>query len=123
MGALFMSPPVQAILYNPDYQSPLFLEITPRRNLVVSIAGMVILSVIHSWLFWTFLPSIPGRDWLRKGLFWGLSLWLLFWVFQEWFIYHTLLGEPLPLTLLELAILLLGSLVEGVVIAFMLARR
>jgi len=47
----------------------------------------------------------------------------MFWVFQEWFIYHTLLGEPLALNLLELAILLAGSLVEGLVIAFILARK
>jgi hypothetical protein len=47
----------------------------------------------------------------------------MFWLFQEWFIYHTLLGEPLILNLLELSILLLGSLVEGAIIAFFLARN
>ena len=123
LGGLFSSPPVQAILYNPEWQSALFIEITPKRNIPVSVAGLVILSIIHAWLFEVFMPSIPGRNWIRKGLFWGLTIWLMFWVFQEWFIYHTLLGEPLILNALELAILLLGSLVEGVTIAFILARR
>lgn len=69
-----------------------------------------------------FLPSIPGKTWIGKGAFWGLTIWLMYWVFQEWFIYHTLLAEPLLLNLLELAILLLGSAVEGMVIALILAR-
>jgi hypothetical protein len=48
LGALFMSPSVQSILYNPEWQSKLFLEITPTRDLFSSIAGIVILSVSHS---------------------------------------------------------------------------
>jgi hypothetical protein len=44
-------------------------------------------------------------------------------VFQEWFIYNTLLGEPILLNLLELGVLLLGSIVEGIVIAFFLERN
>jgi hypothetical protein len=59
----------------------------------------------------------------KKGLFWGLAIWLMYWVFQEWFIYNTLLGEPLFLNILELTILMLGSLVEGIVIAFFLAHK
>ncbi len=122
LGALLSSPPVQSILYNPEWQSQLFLEITPKRNLPVSVAGLVLLSVIHAWLFSILMPSVPGRTWFRKGLFWGLTIWLMYWLFQEWFIYNTLLGEPLLLNVLELAILMLGSLVEGIVIAFFLAR-
>jgi len=123
LGALFSSPPVQAILYNPSLQSSLFIEITPKRNIPVSVAGLVALSVLHAWLFAVLMPAIPGRTWLHKGLFWGLTIFLIYWLFQEWFIYHTLLGEPLLLNLLELALLLVGSLVEGVVIAAFLARQ
>ncbi len=122
LGGLFSSPPVQSILYNPEWQSQLFLEMTPKRNLPVSVAGLVLLSVIHAWLFSVFIPSIPGKTWLRKGLFWGVTIWSMYWLFQEWFIYNTLLGEPLLLSVLELAILMLGSLVEGIVIAFFLAK-
>ncbi len=123
LGALFSNPPIHTILYNPDWQSPLFIEITPTRNIPVSIAGLVILSVIHAWLFSVLMPSIPGRSWLKKGLFWGVTIWAMYWVFQEWFIYNTLLGEPLLLNVLELTILSVGSLVEGAVIAFFLARE
>ena len=123
LGALFSSPPIHTILYNPDWQSPLFIEITPTRNIPGSVAGLVVLSVIHAWLFSILMPSIPGRSWLKKGLFWGVTIWAMYWVFQEWFIYNTLLGEPLLLNVLELTILLLGSLVEGTVIAFFLARK
>ncbi len=123
LGAIFSSPPVQAVLYNPEWQSALFIEITPKRNIPISVAGLVALSVIHAWLFNVLSPSIPGRTWLQKGLFWGLTIWSMYWLFQEWFIYNTLLGEPLLLNALELSILMLGSLVEGTVIAFVLARK
>lgn len=123
LGALFSSPPIQSILYNPEWQSQLFIEITSKRNIPVSVAGLVILSIIHAWLFSVLMPSIPGRTWLKKGLFWGLTIWLMYWLFQEWFIYNTLLGEPLILNVIELTILMLGSLVEGAVIAFFLAHK
>jgi hypothetical protein len=122
MGAIFSSTLINSILYNPEIQSQLFIEITLKRNIPVSVIGLVVLSVIHAWLFSIFQPSIPGGTWFRQGLFWGLTIFLMFWLFQEWFIYHTLLGEPVILNLLELSILLLGSLVEGVIIAFFLAR-
>jgi hypothetical protein len=123
LGALFSSPTVYSVLYNPEWQSQLFMEITPKRNMPVSVAGLVVLSVIHSWLFSVFMPSIPGKTWAKKGLFWGLTIWLMYWLFQEWFIYNTLLGEPLLLNMLELVILMFGSMVEGMIIAFFLARR
>jgi hypothetical protein len=123
LGAIFSSPPIKSILYNPEIQSQLFIEITLKRNIPVSVTGLVVLSVIHSWLFSIFQPSIPGITWFRQGLFWGFTIFLMFWLFQEWFIYHTLLGEPLILNLLELSILFLGSLVEGVIIALFLARN
>lgn len=123
LGALFSSPPIKSLLYDPQLQSRLFIEITPIRSIPVSVAGLVILSIIHAWLFSVFMPSIPGRTWLKKGLFWGLTIWLMYWLFQEWFIYNTLLGEPLILNVLELTILMLGSLVEGVIIALFLAKK
>ena len=123
LGALFMSPPIQSILYNPNWQSKIFLELTPTRDLFPSIAGIVILSIAHSWFFSIFQKSIPGETWIRKGLFWGFTIWLLYWVFQEWFIYHTLLKEPILLNLVELTILLAGSFVEGLIISkFLFAK-
>lgn len=123
LGGLFMSPPIQSVLYNPEWQSELFIEITPTRDMVKSIVGLIILSIAHSWLYEIFKPSIPGNNWLRKGLFWGFTIWLMYWVFQEWFVYHTLLEEPLLLNLLELTILLIGSLTEGLIIAKLLEQK
>lgn len=123
MGGLFMSPPINSILYNPEIQSQLFIEITPDRDLLKSIAGMVVLSIAHAWFYSIFIQSIPGKTWIKKGLFWGFTIWLMYWVFQEWFIYHTLLKEPIILNLLELTILLLGSLAEGIIIAWILKKE
>ncbi len=122
MGAIFSSPPITKILYDPKIQSELFIEITSQRNIPISVAGLVLLSGIHGILFNTFYSALPGSSWKTKGLFWGLVIWLMYWLFQEWFIYNTLLGVPLILNLLELAILLLGSLVEGLVIAAVLHK-
>ncbi len=120
LGVLFSSPPVRKVLYDPALQSRLFIDVTSIRNIPLSVVGLVVLSVVHAWLFSVLSPSVPGRTWLRKGLFWGLTIWLMYWVFQEWFIYHTLLGEPWFLNLLELLLLLVGSLVEGVFISWTL---
>ena len=117
LGAIFSSSPLKNILYDPTTQSKLFLEITPLRNIPVSVSGLVALSAFHGLLFSVFSPAIPGRNWQRKGIFWGLTIWLLYWVPQEWFVYHTLLLEPLQLCLFELAVLAVGSLAEGIVIA------
>jgi hypothetical protein len=123
LGILFTSTPIQSILYNPEIQSQTFLDITPLRDVPLSVVGLVLLSIIHSWLFFIFKPSIPGKYWIKKGIFWGFVIWLMFWLFQEWFVYHTLLHVPIILNLLELSILLLGSLVEGIIIAFFLERK
>ena len=120
LGAVFSSPPIKAILYDPALQSQLFRDVTPQRNIPVSVAGLVLLSIIHGWLFNVFRPAIPGTTPLRKGLFWGFAIWAMYWLVQEWFIYHTLLREPAALCALELSVLLLGSLVEGVIISFIL---
>lgn len=123
LGALFSSPPVQGILYNPALQSQLFITLTPQRDLAVSVIGLVMLSGLHGVLFAVLRPSIPGNSWLTKGLWWGLFLWASYWLFQEWFIYVTLLREPITLAALELGILLLGSLLEGAVISRLMDCR
>jgi hypothetical protein len=122
LGLLFTNPLVRSILYNPGLQSPQFLVVTSSRvvPLPLTIAGLIILSIIHAWLFAKFQPAVPGSTWVRKGLFWGFTIWLMYWVFQEWFIYMTLLGEPIPLVALELTLLLTGSLVEGLIISRLL---
>ena len=65
LGAVFSSPPIKAILYDPALQSQLFRDVTPQRNIPVSVAGLVLLSIIHGWLFNVFRPAIPGTTPLR----------------------------------------------------------
>lgn len=122
LGVLFTAAPVRAVLYDPALQSALFLEITLRRNIPLSVAGLVVLSAIHGWLYRQFAPAIPGASWQQKGLFWGLVIFAVYWLPQEWFIYHTLLGEPVVLNVLELGLLSVGCAVEGLVIAGCLRR-
>lgn len=123
LGVLFSSPWITAALYHPAWQSQLFLEITPQRNVAVSVVGLIALSGLHGALFHQLAPAIPGRSWLAKGLIFGSGIWAIYWLFQEWFIYVTLLKEPILLAFLELAILLCGSLLEGAVIAWLLTGR
>lgn len=123
LGLSFSNPWTRAILYNPVWQSRLFIEITPQRDIAISVLGLVVLSGVHGALFQQLSPAILGRAWLTKGLLFGAGIWATYWLFQEWFIYVTLLKEPLPLALLELAILLSGSLLQGVVIAWLLIGR
>ena len=123
LGALFSVPLIKSILYNPSIQSQLFIDITPKRDIPVSVAGLVILSALHGLFFTVLRPSIPGKTWLKKGVFWGVALWALYWLPQEWFIYHTLLQEPLLLNLLELVLLLTGSIIEGLCISFILKNE
>lgn len=123
LGAAFSSPWIGALLYDPRWQSRLFIELTPTRDVTLSVLGLVVLGAIHGVLYGVLRPSIPGRVWWARGLFWGATIWAVYWLFQEWFIYITLLGEPWPLALLELAILLAGALVEGLVIARLVEPR
>lgn len=59
----------------------------------------------------------------EKSLFWGLPVWLIYRMFQDCFIYNTLLGEPFFPNVFERNILMLRSLAEGIVIGFFLARK
>lgn len=73
LGVFFTIPFIKSILYNPNIQSQLFIEITPHRDIPFSVAGLVVLSVIHAWLFVIFVSEIPGETWIKKGFFWRSS--------------------------------------------------
>lgn len=117
LGAIFTNSWVSSFFYDPKLQSQLYITVTPQRNIATSVIGLILLSGIHGLLYSLLSPAIPGRNWLMKGLAWGTMIWAGYWLFQEWFIYITLLGEPLLLASFELVILLAGALLEGVVIA------
>lgn len=120
LGLLFTCPPIKAVLFDPAWQNPRFIELASQRNVPVSVAGLVVLAVPLAWLFTRLQAAMPGRTWRGRGIFWGAAIWLMYWLPQEWFIYHTLIGEPLALCGLELLLLLAGAMLQGVITAGLL---
>lgn len=117
LGLLFTRRFVNGILYDPTRQSALFLSVTPQRNVALSVIGLIVLSSLHGWLFARVRKTLPEWTWWAKGCVFGTWIWMIFWLPQEWFVYVTLLGEPVSLASFELVLLLGGSIVEGIVIA------
>lgn len=120
MGALFMNPWSQAVLGNPGFQSSLYRELSALRPLVPSIIGLVAWGVVPALLHRRLGHS--GPRW-RSGLATGAWVWALFWLPQEWFMYVTLIGEPLPLAALELAFAAVGCGVQGLILGWGLAPQ
>lgn len=123
LGFAFTSPWVTAWLLDPALQSAAFLELARTRNVSLSVAGLVVLGAIPGWAYVRLRAAVPGGTAWKRGLWWGLLLWALYWLPQEWFIYVTLLREPLPLAALELMILLAGCLLQGAIIAIIVELR
>lgn len=117
MAPLFVNPLTQRVLFNPELQSELFIDAASGRNVPVSVLGLVILSAVHGLLYSRLKWAMPGRNWVQRGAFWGITIWLMYWLFQEWFVYVTLLGEPVLLATFELVLTAAGALVEGIIIA------
>lgn len=123
LGVAFSTTWLKSLLFDPGWQSAAFIDLALQRNVAISVAGLVLLSGVYGVLYAVIAPAIPGHTALRKGLFWGAAIWAAYWLPQEWFVYVTLLREPIVLALVELAVLLGGSLLQGVVIAALLEPR
>lgn len=117
LGVLFSSGWARSILYDPNRQSDLFLTVTPLRNVPVSVVGLIVLGGLHGVAYVMVRPVLPGIGWIRHGFAWGVAMWVVYWIFQEWFVYVTLLAEPVGLALFELVLLLAGSILNGLVLA------
>ena len=112
------------ILTNPEYQSPKLLkvwtEIEPIslavNNPGIITLGFVILSILHAFVFAIIRQGIPGEG-LKKGIIFGLIIWLFSYVFFEFFTPWNMFGEPLYLVGLELLFWIGVALSEGIVIA------
>ena len=112
------------ILTSPEYQSPKLLkvwtEIEPIplavNNPGIITLGFVILSILHAFVFAVIRQGIPGEG-LKKGIIFGLIIWLFSYVFFEFFTPWNMFGEPLSLVGLELLFWIGVALSEGIVIA------
>lgn len=104
------SPKVQAVW---DELEPLPLMLS---NPVAFALVLVLLGVVHGLVFALIAGSLPGGR-VRRGLLYGLLIWLMSHLFFELNGPYALLGEPLPLVGVELTISFVGALAEGVVIS------
>ena len=129
-GMFLFFGPAQSILADPAHQSPkiiaVFFELEPLPRMAtdpfLAYAGFILIGLIHGLVFALVAPALPGRAWL-KGLSYGAVLWLLMVVWFEFFMLWNVLGEPLPLILLELALWLLTVTLEALVIALVYGYR
>jgi hypothetical protein len=93
-----------------------FFVFTPRKLVTIgffllwALGLVVIYSVIR--------PSLPGEGW-RKGLSFGIMIWLMTCFFFEIFTPFNMFGEPIGLMLYEMLMWLPGILVIGILIAIL----
>lgn len=103
----------------------LFTEIPPPRttsDLGLVLAGVVPFGLLHGLVFAALAPTLPGRGW-RKGLSFGILLWLLMILWFEFFVLLSVMHPPWLLFGLELGLWLLVNLVEGTAIALVYRYR
>jgi len=112
------------ILFNSQLQSAKVLavynSIRPlpllTTNMPAFLVGYVAVSMIRTFVFAWLYRGIPGTG-IRKGLSWGLIIWLIATVFSEFYTAVNLLAEPLFLVAFELVLQLPAYMGEGVVVA------
>jgi hypothetical protein len=109
------SPKVQAVW---DELEPLPLMIS---NPVAFALVLALLGVVHGLVFALIVGGLPGRR-LKRGLLYGLIIWLMSHLFFELNGPYGLLGEPMPLVGVELIVSLIGALLEGIVISAVYGR-
>ncbi len=116
-------------IFNDAIQSPkltlVWNELEPLPIMMSNPAAFaVVLAVVgagHGLAFGIVERGLPA-DFIRRGLAFGAVIWLMTYVFFELNGPFGLLGEPLPLVGVELAVQVVGALVEGVVISLLAGR-
>lgn len=83
----------------------------------LQMAGLLFgLTLAHAWVYGVVREALPGRGW-RKGIGFGVGIWLFSYVFFELFTPFNLFGEPLHLLAYELILWLGVALTEGCTLA------
>jgi hypothetical protein len=117
------------ILVNPDLQSSKLIavwkQIEPLPLVVVKpapiIIGIVFFGVIHAFIYRWLSTAWPSGV-LRRGLRMASLIFLLVFLFWEFFTPFNLFGEPLPLIGLELFFWALIAFADGLAIAIVMER-
>jgi hypothetical protein len=126
-----LAPFVARITLNPRYQAPDFLAILSqmvarpldKAHLVrFALSWVVVLGGIHGVVFSWLRPSLPGASAARKGLSFGMLLWIFSYLFFEFLHPWGQFNEPAPLVLLELLMWLVVALAEGMTLAALSPR-
>ena len=115
------------ILMDPSLQSRKLIAVWAEMEplpLVVDrplpiIMGIIAFGVIHAYLYRWISPSWPPGA-VRRGLFFSLLVFLMTFLFWEFFTPFNLFGEPLPLIALELFFWALVALADGLSIAWIM---
>lgn len=113
--------PAQGILGDPDLQSAKFiavfatLEPLPRMAAAFWILplGLFVLGFIYGVVYAVIARGLPGRNWLSRGLSFGIVAWALAFTWFEFYLPWNVMHEPAPLVLLELGLWLLVMLTVG----------
>ena len=112
------------ILVNPQYQSPKLIKVWTELEPIplavnhpeIMTLGFIVLGVIHAFVFSVIERGIPGVGW-KKGLSFGVIIWVFSYLFFEFFTPWNMFGEPVSLVILELIFWIPVALSEGIVIA------
>ncbi|HSM71465.1 MAG TPA: hypothetical protein VK851_07980 [Anaerolineales bacterium] len=116
-------------IFNEAIQSPkvsaVWGELEPLPLMVSNpLAFAIVLAVlgaVHGYVFVLVIRSLPDTT-LKRGLYFGFIIWLMSILYFELQAPYSMLGEPLILVGVELAIGLVGALVEGVVISWIYGK-
>jgi hypothetical protein len=118
------------ILLDPSIQSPKLIAVWTQIQplpLVVSnpgpiIAGLIVFGLIHSFMYRWLSPAWPHGI-SARALRFALLIFILSYVFWEFFTPFNQFGEPLRLLVLELGFWAIIALAEGFAIAFVMEWR
>lgn len=118
------------ILMDPSLQSgkliAVWSEIEPLPLVVDRplpiIVGIMAFGVIHAYIYHWICPAWPGGT-LRRGLYFSLLVFIMTFLFWEFFTPFNLFGEPLLLIALELLFWAIIALADGIVIAWIMETR
>jgi len=112
------------ILLNPEFQSKKLIAVWTELEplpLVVNqpapiILGIIVFGVIHAWLYRWLSPSWP-QGIMHRGLRFATIVFLMSFLFWEFFTPFNQFGEPVGLIAIELSFWALIALADGVAIS------
>jgi hypothetical protein len=129
-GAIGFGPNLQGPLLDPGHQSPKLIavwrELEPLPLILTNpapmVTGFLILGVAHALVYRSVAAAWPPGP-FRRGLRMAALLFILSYVFFEFFTPFNLFGEPLPLIALQLGLWSVVALAEGLVLAALMEWR